>query len=124
MRTGNLQSLKPPLSALLLDGVIIAAYLDGCINMNRSSQEYWENTKQIIQTFHPEPKSVFDPSQKIELLGFILNSVTMKIILPDEKKRQLKSFCTNILLTTTTEIRKIASILGKITSSFPAAKFG
>ena len=56
----------------------------------------------------------------IEFLSFILNSVTMTIILADEKKRQLKSFYTNILLATTTNIRKIASIVGKITSCFPA----
>ena len=56
----------------------------------------------------------------IEFLSFILNSVTMTIILTDEKKRQLKSFYTNILLATTTNIRKIASIVGKITSCFPA----
>ena len=86
------KSLKPPFFVLRLDGV----------NMNRSSQECWKNTKQIIQTFqnlgftvHPEPKSVLQPSQKIEFLGFILNSVNMTITLTDENKRQLNSFCTN-----------------------------
>ena len=125
------KSLKPLLSALRLDGVTIAAYLDDSINMNRSFQECWENTKLIIQTFqnlgftvHPEPKSVFHPSQKTEFLGLILNWVTMTITLIDKKQRQLKSFCTNILLATTTKIRTITSILGKITSSFPATKFG
>ena len=107
-------------------GFTRAVYLDDCINMNRSSQECWENTKQIIQTFrnfgftvHSEPKSVLHPSLKIEFLGFILNSVTMKITLTDEKKIQLQSFCTKIFLAATTNIRTIDSILGKITSSFP-----
>ena len=128
---GFTKSLKPPLSALCLDGNTIAASSDDCINMNRSSQECWENTKQIIQTFqsldftvHPESKSMLHPSQKIEFSGFMLNSVTMTRTFTDEKKRQLKPFCTNILLATTTNIRTIASVLGKITSSFPAAKFG
>ena len=75
-------------------------------------------------TVHPEPRSVFHPLQNVELLGFILNSVTVTIALPDEKKRQLKSFCSNILLATTNNICTIASILGKIFSSFPAAEFG
>ena len=64
--------------------------------MHDSSQECWENAKQIIQTFqnldftlYLEPKSVFDLSKNIDFLGFILNSVTMKITLTDEKKRQL-----------------------------------
>ena len=74
------KSLKPLLSSLRLDGVTIATYLDDCININRSFQECWGNTKQIIQTVqnlgftvHSETKSVFHASQKIEFLGFILN---------------------------------------------------
>ena len=118
-------SLEFSLSVLHLDGVTITAYLDDCINMNRSFQECWKNTKQIAQTFqnlsftvHPEPKSVFPPSQKIEFLDFSLNLVTMAITLTNEKKRQLKSFCTNILLVTTTNVRTIASSLGKIPAVF------
>ena len=86
--------------------------------MNRSSHECLRNTKQIIQIFqnigftvHPEPKSLFHPSQMIKFLVFILNSVTMTTTL------------TNILLAITTNIRTIANILGK-TTSFRAAKFG
>lgn len=74
------KSLKPSLSALRLDGVTIATYLDHYINVNHSSRECWENIKQITQRFqnfgftvHPEPNPVLQPSQKIELLGFILN---------------------------------------------------
>ena len=101
--------------------------------MNHSSQKCWENQniKQNIQTFeslgftvHPEPKSVLHPSQEIEFLGFILNSVIMTKTITDEKKRQLKSFYTKTLLTTRTNIRRITSTLRKISSSFPAAKFG
>ena len=100
-----IKSLKPLLSALRLDGVTIAAYLDDSINMNRSFQECWENTKLIIQTFqnlgftvHPEPKSVFHPSQKIEFLGLILNWVTMTITLIDKKQRQLSPFAQTFYL--------------------------
>ena len=61
--------LKPSLSALRLDDVTIAAYLDDCINLNCSSQECLENTEQTIQIFqnlgftvYPEPKSSHHPS--------------------------------------------------------------
>ena len=48
----------------------------------------------------------------------------MKINLTEKKERQLKSFCTNILLATTANICTVATIVGKITERFPAAKFG
>ena len=62
--------------------------------------------------------------QKFPNFGFIIHPELKFVPHPSyEKKRQLKSFCTNILLATATNICKIASILGKITSSFSAAKF-
>lgn len=125
------KALKPPLSELRLKDITIAAYLDDCLNMNKGKLKCWENTKIIIRTFqnlgftvHPEPKSSFYPTQKIEFLGFVINSVSMTITLTNNKKEKLKLFCSNILTTRMPKIRTIASILGKITSSFPAAKFG
>ena len=125
------KALKPPLSELRLGKITIAAYLDDCINMHKAKLQCWENTKTVIKTFqnlgftvHPEPKSSFYPTQKIEFLGFVIGSVSMTITLTDTKKEKLKLFCSNILNTQMPKIRTIASILGKITSSFPAAKFG
>ena len=48
----------------------------------------------------------------------------MTITLTNAKKENLKLFCTNILNSRTPEIRTVASLLGKITSTFQAAKFG
>ena len=91
----------------------------------------WENTKTIVNTFqnleftvHPEPKSFFYPTHQIEFLGFKINSVSMRIFLTIAKTENLKVFCTNILNSRTPKIRTVASLLGKITNTFPAAKFG
>ena len=91
----------------------------------------WENTLKTVSMFenlgfyvHPEPKSIFHPSQQIEFLGFILNSQDMKIYLTADKTAKLKKFCSKTLQQTKLTIREIASLLGKITSSFPATKFG
>ena len=58
--------LKPPLSKLRLNKITIAAYLDDCLNMDKSERTSWENTKIIVNTFqnlgfivHPEHKSSF-----------------------------------------------------------------
>ena len=58
-----------------------------------------------------------------ELLRFIIDSVTVIITLNKNKKQNLKTLCANLLSGMTT-IRTISQVLGKITSSFPATKFG
>ena len=47
----------------------------------------------------------------------------MTITLNNNKKQKLKTLCANLLSGVTT-IRTISQVLGKITSSFPATKFG
>ena len=118
------------LSTLRLDNITNTAYLDDCINMNPSLNQCWENTQKIIKLFqtleftvHSEPKSNFTPTQRIEFLGFVIDLVTMTITLSNNKKQKLKTLCANLLSGVTT-IRTISQVLGKITSSFPATKFG
>ena len=89
-----------------------------------------ENTQKIIKLFqtlrftvHSEPKSNFTLTQMTELLRFIIDSVTVIITLNKNKKQNLKTLCANLLSGMTT-IRAISQVLGKITSSFPATKFG
>ena len=85
--------LKPPLSTLKLDNITIAAYLNDCINMNPSLDQCWENIQKTIKLFqtlgftvHSEPKSNFTPTQRIEFLGFVIDSVSTTITLNNNKK--------------------------------------
>ena len=89
--------------------------MDDCINMNPSLNQCWENTPKIIK--------LFQTTQRIEFLGFVIDSVTMTTTLNNNKKQKLKTFCANLLSGVTT-IRTISQVLVKITSSFPATKFG
>ena len=95
--------LKPPLSTLRLDNITIAAYLNDCINMNPSLYQCWENTQKIIKLFqtlgltvHSETKSNFTPTQKIEFLGFFIDSVTMTITLNNNKKWEIETLSVKI----------------------------
>ena len=98
--------------------------------MNLSLNQCWENTQKIIKLFstlgftvHSEPKFNFTPTQRTEFLGFVIDSVTMTITLNNNKKQKLKTLCVNSLSEVTT-IRTISQVLGKITTSFTATKFG
>ena len=117
--------LKPPLSTLRLDNITIATCLDDCININPSLNQCWKNNQKITLgfTIHSEPKSNFTPTQRIEFLGFVIDSVTITITLNNNKKHKLKTLCANLLNGVTT-IRIISQVLEKITISLPATKFG
>ena len=72
---------------------------------------------------HPD-KSTFIPSQQLEFLGFILNSVEMTIRLTQEKATALQTACNILLTNPSPTIRDLARVLGKIVSSFPAVRYG
>ena len=96
--------------------------------MNPSLNQCWENIQKIIKLFqtlgftvHSERKSSFTPTQRIEFLGFVMDSVTMSRTLNNNKK-QFKALYANLLSGVTT-IKTIYQVFGKITSSFLATKF-
>ena len=72
---------------------------------------------------HPE-KSVFIPTQVLTILGFVLNSVTMTLQLTGEKSTGLQRVCTDLLACPSPSIREVASVIGKIVSSFPGVMHG
>lgn len=72
---------------------------------------------------HPD-KSVFNPLQQLEFLGFILNSVLMTICLTPEKAAGLKTVCHILLTNPSPTIRELARVVGKIVSSFPGVMYG
>ncbi len=66
---------------------------------------------------HPE-KSMFEPKQEIEFLGFLLNSISMTIRLPTAKA------CVNLLDKGKITVRELAHVIGLLVSSLPGVQFG
>ena len=64
------------------------------------------------------------PSQEIEYLGFICNSVTMRVRLTTKKERKAFEICQEVLLKESVSITLVSKLLGKFTSSFQAIKHG
>ena len=88
------------------------------------------NVPDTVDTFHNlgfvihPVKSVFIPTQEIEFLGFLLNSILMTIRLPPTKAAHVRTTCQNLLLKTEMTIRETAQVIGLIVSSLPAVQFG
>ena len=72
---------------------------------------------------HPE-KSVLQPTQSIEILGFVIDSVKMTVKLLPHKVAKTKSMCYELLSKQQPTIREIAQVIGVLVSSFPGVQFG
>ena len=124
------KALKPPLSNIRKQGVIVAGYFDDLITLTITNGVCIQNILKIISSLdslgfviHPE-KSTFLPSQEIEFLGFLINSVTMTVSLTHTKKEAIKEMCSLALSMNLITIRFFAKILGKLSSSFIAIPLG
>ena len=72
---------------------------------------------------HPD-KSKFIPSRVMTFLGFVIDSVLMKVYLTAERNAKLKELCLSFLANSRHTIRYVAKVIGLITASFPGVKFG
>ena len=122
--------LKPALAFLRKQGYIVSAYIDDIIIMDDSFDACIRATIETIKlldylgfVIHPT-KSVLIPSKTITYLGFVINSQSMTVTLPQSKIVQIKEVCTNLCNNNKVLIRNVASTIGFIVSTFPAVKFG
>ena len=74
-------------------------------------------------TIH-ERESVLIPTQKIELLGFLIDSRNMFISISEEKADHLILKIRKFLSISAPTIRQLSSIIGSVISPFPAIPLG
>ena len=122
--------LKPILAELRKLDHIIAAYIDDMLNIGEDYNDCARNVIDCIEWFnklgfniHPK-KSSFIPAQEIIFLGFVINSVSMTIRLTHDKKTSLRELCMKVLGNSFISIRRLASLIGKFTASFPGVRYG
>ena len=134
LRYSNPLSPPPPppttTTTLREAGHILGAYIDDIFNMGMTSKECQNNLLATVHllnslgfNIHPD-KSKFTPSQVLVFLGFVINSVWMKVSLTAERKVKIKEACANLLNNEPHTIRIVAKVIGLMTASFPGVKFG
>ena len=64
------------------------------------------------------------PSTRITHLGFVIDSVTMRVSLPEEKVLRIQHACSGMLKVQKVSIRHLASVIGLLVSSFLAVQYG
>ena len=122
--------LKPVFSKLRSEGFVSVYYLDDTWLMGRSVSECLENVKSTIAVLEKAcflincVKSLFQPSQTVTFLGFVLNSVNMTVTLPHDKRIQILEYCQSLLHVTDISIRYVSTVIGTLVASLPAVQYG
>ena len=122
--------LKPVNAVLRERGHVISGYIDDSFLMGLSFDTCLSNIQDANNLmkslgFHMNyAKYVMVPTQRLEHLGFILDSRRMTVTLTARKVDNLIGKCKAILLHTTVKIRNVAELIGILVSSFTAVQFG
>ena len=122
--------LKPVYSTLHNQGYVSVGYIDDSYLQGDSITECQQNVLCTTSLFtklgfyvHPS-KSVFNPTQKLVFLGFIIDSVNMIVSPTPEKIQKTGKVCEQLLRKKTPRIIDLARVIGLIISLFPGAEYG
>lgn len=122
---------KPIFSELRRQGMVNTSYIDDSLLLGDTLNDCRINVIETVNisnqagfVIHPG-KSVFQPVQIIEYLGFILNSINMTVALTPQKKMKLKTLCTQLMqVQSYCKIQLVAQCIGVIVASFPGVLYG
>ena len=116
-------------SKLREKGFLNASYLDDSLLAGEDIPDCKKNVMNTVAiglksgfVVHPE-KSVLVPTQIIEYLGFILNSIHMEVSLTERRKEDLVKLCKNVYKQKMCTIQTIAQLVGKMVATIPGIKY-
>lgn len=122
--------LKPVLAKLRGEGCICMAYLDDILILSESVESCRLATNKVLALVQKLgfivnfDKSELEPTQSLTYLGYVLNTVTMKLTLPWEKVTKLKAACHTLLQCRTVSLTKLAEIIGMMIAYCNASDYG
>ena len=123
--------LTKPMFAMLRErGLLNTVYIDDSLlygdDVLECRQNVMETTTLALDLgfiVHPM-KSIFEPTQIVDFLGFTLNSIDMTVKLTPEKAQTLQRLCKNLIDYKKPKIRTVATVVGKMVASFPGVEYG
>ena len=107
-------------------GIRLIVYLDDTLVLAQSQTTLKRHIASVAETLCNlgftlnHKKSVLKPMQSIEFLGFIVNSLTMSISLPQEKVDKIVKECWHMRRQEWVTPRQLAHLIGLLTSTNPA----
>ena len=121
--------LKPVISYLRANGYRVIIFLDDILLIGSSMEECLSplsSLRDLLQSLGfviNVNKSQLIPVTRILYLGFIIDTVSMTLLLPDEKIVKILGACQNLLTYVNPSVREVAHVIGLLVSAFPAVSF-
>ena len=121
---------KVPITTLHFENVPLSGYIDDFFTKGDTFSICEENIHKTMHLYDKLgfvinlKKSQIVPTQRIRILGFVIDSVKMIITLTEEKKQKLKTLVLNLLRINKPTIRYLAKVIGIIISCMLAAILG
>ena len=122
--------LHPVLVKLHQEGHKVGAYLDDSLQVGYTIQE----SLAVVTRTHNllislgfilnYKKSCLIPSQKLNILGFSINSINMTITLTEDKKDKLLHLFKHVVEKPSMTVHQLAKVVGKMISCFPTLPAG
>ncbi|XP_066305375.1 uncharacterized protein [Branchiostoma lanceolatum] len=115
--------LRPVVAILRKQGLLIVIYLDDLIILARSPEQCLAHiavARDLLETLGfvlNLEKSRLVPSQVVTFLGFILDSQSMTLSLPEAKVVKVEEECQHCLSLRTMSARHLASVIGLLEST-------
>lgn len=122
--------MKPILSNLRKLGLLSVAYLDDLLLLGESERTCCKNlkiTEKLVTTLGfliNNEKSRKVPSQRVNYLGFTLDSRNLSIELTERRKTEISAAITCFIRKKRPSIEEFASIIGKIVATCQASTYG
>ena len=119
-----------PFAYLRRQGHLSVIYMDDTYLQGNSVSSCQRNIHATVNLLQDlgfninEQKSVLIPTQTLEFLGFILNSVTMTLTLTPRRQTNLAEVCGKLLHQPQHTIRFVSAVIGMIIAALPAVKHG
>ena len=117
------QLLKPALSWVRCLGHTVLAFIDDTLLQRDTEQDCQRAVMASCQvldslgfTVHPV-KSVLQPIQRIDFLGFWLSLINMIVSLTDRKVDKIRSVCAELLEMEVCSVRHLAKIIGYLVAA-------
>ena len=110
-------------------GIRLVIYLDDLLFMNDSRDGVLNDLEVAVDLLESlgflinREKSIVDPSQIMEYIGLVVDSVRLSFSLPAEKVTAVMNICTTALAADRVSLRELASILGNFTWAIPTVPY-
>ncbi len=115
-------------------GIRVSVYLDDSLTRGptfdetRRDHEAFGSLLQMAGFLLHRHKSVSVPVQRIEHLGFVIDSRSMMLEVPNKKEENIRSAVKNLMrdirLRKRISIRRVARVIGLLVSVLPASRYG